>query len=136
MSLEEVLRIIEKSDTDRRNPERYFFTIFGTPAENGTWGYRDGRPSRGQNFTIVNGKVIGAPSFFGSNPAEVGKGRTRDCAYWPPKKTWAATLLNALDGEQKKVAIVDQTAYKDIITAASRKAALQGPAQRDCRRPR
>jgi hypothetical protein len=38
----------------------------------------------------------------------------------------ARDLLNALDGEQKKVAIVDKTAYKDIITAASRKAALQG----------
>ena len=31
-----------------------------------------------------------------------------------------------LDEQQQKVAIVDPTAYKDILTAASRKAALQG----------
>ena len=69
--LEEVLRLIEKSDTERRNPEKYYFTIFGTPAENGTWGYRIEGHHVAQNFTIVNGKVIGGPSFFGSNPAEL-----------------------------------------------------------------
>jgi len=35
-------------------------------------------------------------------------------------------LIHLLDEQQQKVAIVDPTAYKDILTAASRKAALQG----------
>jgi hypothetical protein len=36
--------------------------------------------------------------------------------------------LHALDEQQQKVAIVDPNAYADILTAASRKAALQGQA--------
>src|SRR5689334_1177388 len=74
MSLEEVLRLIENSSTDYRNPEKYFFTVFGTPDEKGTWGYRIEGHHVAQNFTIVNGKAIGGPSFFGSNPAEVRQG--------------------------------------------------------------
>lgn len=35
-------------------------------------------------------------------------------------------LIHTLDEQQQKVAIVDPTAYKDILTAAGRKAALQG----------
>src|SRR5258707_14268988 len=40
MSLEDILRILEKDNGVRRNPEGYFFSIFGEPAEKGTWGYR------------------------------------------------------------------------------------------------
>ena len=35
-------------------------------------------------------------------------------------------VLESLDPEQRKIAVVDQAAYKDILTAASRKAALNG----------
>src|SRR5215831_4910102 len=62
MSLEEVLRLIEKADTERRNPEKYFFTVFGSPSETGTWGYRVEGHHMAQNYTVVSGKVIGGPS--------------------------------------------------------------------------
>jgi hypothetical protein len=35
-------------------------------------------------------------------------------------------LLNALDANQKKTAVVDQTAYKEMLTSNNRKAALEG----------
>jgi len=38
----------------------------------------------------------------------------------------ARDLLESLTADQKKVAIVSPEAYKDILTAASRKAALEG----------
>ena len=37
MSLEDVLRIMEKDSGERRNPEKYYFSIFGTPSDTGTW---------------------------------------------------------------------------------------------------
>jgi hypothetical protein len=40
MSLEDVLRVMENDSGVRRNPEKYHFTIFGAPADAGTWGYR------------------------------------------------------------------------------------------------
>ena len=37
MSLEEVLRIIENDSGEVRNPELYYFSVFGTPSDTGTW---------------------------------------------------------------------------------------------------
>jgi hypothetical protein len=126
MSLEEVLRLIENSDTERRNPEKYYFTVFGTPSENGTWGYRVEGHHVSQNFTIVNGKVIGGPSFFGSNPAEVKQGPHKGLRILAAEEDLGRAVLNSLDDSQKKVAVVSTTALKDIITMADRKAALKG----------
>src|SRR5208337_4761760 len=74
MSLDEVLRVLENGTGPVRDPELYFFTIFGEPSENGVWGYRVEGHHISQNYTVVNGKVAGSPSFFGANPAEVKTG--------------------------------------------------------------
>jgi len=74
MSLEDVLRIIESDNGERRNPEKYYFSVFGIPSDSGTWGYRVEGHHLSQNFTVVNGKVIDGPSFYGANPAEVRQG--------------------------------------------------------------
>src|SRR5438270_3411215 len=74
MSLEAILRELEKGAMVR-NPEWYFFTIFGTPAKSGKWGWRVEGHHLSLNFTIDNGKVIAAtPAFFGANPATVKQG--------------------------------------------------------------
>ena len=53
-----------------RDPERYFFSVFGTPSVRDTWGWRVEGHHISLNFTIVNGTLVsGAPAFFGSNPA-------------------------------------------------------------------
>src|SRR5271166_2761903 len=74
MSLEDVLRIMENDSGEHRNPEKYYFSVFGTPSDSGTWGYRVEGHHLSQNYTVVNGKVIDGPSFFGANPAEVRQG--------------------------------------------------------------
>ncbi len=126
MSLEEVLRVMEKDDGERRNPEGYFFSIFGEPSETGTWGYRVEGHHVSLNFTLVKGKVIGAPTFFGSNPAEVREGPRKGLRVLGREEDLGRAVITSLDPGQKKIAIVDQEAYKDIITMASRKAALDG----------
>jgi hypothetical protein len=126
MSLEDILRISEKDDGRRRNPEGYFFSIFGTPSDKGTWGYRVEGHHLSQNFTIVNGKVADAPSFFGTNPALVKQGPRTGLRVLAREEDLARDLLMALDEKQRETAVVDKTAYKDILTAADRKAALKG----------
>jgi hypothetical protein len=126
MSLEDVLKIIENDSGERRNPEKYYFSVFGTPSDSGTWGYRVEGHHLSQNYTVVNGKVIDGPSFFGSNPAEVQLGLRKGLRTLAGEDDLGIELIHALDEHQQKVAIVDPTAYKDILTAASRKAALQG----------
>ena len=126
MSLEDVLRIMENDSGEHRNPEKYYFSVFGTPSDSGAWGYRVEGHHLSQNYTVVNGKVIDGPSFFGANPAEVRQGPRKGLRTLPGEDDLGAELIHSLDDQQQKVAIVDPTAYKDILTAASRKAALQG----------
>jgi len=126
MSLEDVLRILEKDSGEIRNPEKYYFSIFGVPSENGTWGYRVEGHHFSQNYTVVNGSVVDAPSFFGANPAEVRQGPRKGLRTLAAEDDLGFELIRNLDEQQRKVAIVDSAAYADILTAASRKAALRG----------
>ncbi len=126
MSLEDVLRILENDSGERRNPDGYFFSVFGEPAEKGTWGYRIEGHHLSQNFTIKDGRVVGNPSFFGANPAEVRQGPRRGLRALAGEEDLGRTLVQSLSPEQKKVAIVDPTAYKDILTTNERQAALKG----------
>lgn len=126
MSLEDVLKQIEHDDGVRRNPDGYFFTIFGEPSANGVWGYRVEGHHVSQNYTVVAGKVIDSPSFFGSNPADVKDGPRKGIRVLEAEEELGRDLVKSLDADQKKVAIVEATAYKDILTMASRKAAIEG----------
>src|SRR5580704_14511422 len=126
MSLEEVLRIKENDSGENRNPEKYYFSVFGTPSDSGTWGYRVEGHHFSQNYTVVKGKVVDGPSFFGANPAEVRQGPRKGLRTLTGEDDLGMELIHLLDEQQQKVAIVDPTAYKEILTAASRKAALQG----------
>ena len=126
MSLEEVLRVMEGDAGEHRNPEKYYFSIFGTPSDSSTWGYRVEGHHVSQNYTVVNGKVLGGPSFFGANPAEVRQGPRKGLRVLAAEDDLGFDLIQALDEPLQKVAIVDADAYPEILTAASRKAALKG----------
>jgi len=126
MSLDDVLRVMENDDGNRRNPEKYYFTVFGEPSDTGTWGFRVEGHHLSQNFTVVNGKVADTPSFFGANPAEVREGPRKGLRTLAAEEDLGRDLMESFTPEEKKVAIVAPDAYKDILTEASRKAALEG----------
>jgi hypothetical protein len=127
MSLDQVLLMLEAgAGPNRRDPDNYYVTIFGTPTAKGTWGYRVEGHHLSQNFTIVDGRVSDSPSFFGSNPAEVRVGPRKGLRVLALEDDFGYDMVEALDSSQKQTAIVDPTALKDIITMASRKAALGG----------
>jgi hypothetical protein len=127
MSLDQVLLILENgAGPNRRDPDNYYITIFGTPAAKGTWGYRIEGHHISQNYTIADGKVLDAPSFFGTNPAEVRTGPRKGLRVLAAEDDNGYEMIEALDPSQKSTAIVDKTAYKDIITSNARKAALNG----------
>jgi hypothetical protein len=128
MSLEEVLRVMENDAGEHRNPEKYYFSIFGTPSDSAPWGYRVEGHHVSQNYTVVSGNVIGGPSFFGCNPAEVREGPRKGLRALAAEDDLGLELIHSLDEPQQKIAIVDTNAYPDILTGASRKAALHGQA--------
>jgi uncharacterized protein DUF3500 len=126
MSLEDVLAAAEHGTGPARDAEAYFFSIFGEPSATGVWGYRVEGHHVSQNFTIVDGKVIGAPSFFGSNPAEVLQGPRKGLRVLGREQDLARELMHSLTPAQRKSAIINAVAFEDILTEHTRQAALNG----------
>jgi len=105
MALEGILRDQEKKGAMVRNPQWYFFTVFGTPSKMGKWGWRVEGHHLSLNFTMDGTDVLAAtPAFFGANPAEVKSGAKKGLRILAPSEDLARDLFNALDPEQKKLA--------------------------------
>jgi hypothetical protein len=129
MDLETILGDLERADRERsgrggngleRDPEKYFFSIFGTPSARDTWGWRVEGHHVSLHFTIVNGTLVaGAPSFFGSNPAEVREGPKKGLRILGAEEDAARALLQSLDAAQRAKAIVATEAPRDILTTAN-----------------
>jgi hypothetical protein len=102
-----------------RDPERYFFSIFGVPSTRDTWAWRVEGHHISLHFTIVNGTLVaGAPTFFGSNPAEVRSGSKKGLRILGAEEDAARALLYSLNAAQRTKALIDGIAPNDIVTAA------------------
>lgn len=125
MSLDQILKEIEPGPpkTPYRDPENYSFTLFGTPGPTATWGWRVEGHHFSTNFTIVDGKtVVGGPVFYGTNPAEVRTGPRKGLRILAAEEDMGIELVQSLSDEQKKKAIIDAKAPKEIITSNQRHA--------------
>lgn len=102
-----------------RDPELYFFSVFGTPSTRNTWGWRFEGHHMSLHFTVVNGTLIaGSPSFFGANPAEVRDGPKKRTRVLAQQEDMARLLIQSLDASQRGQAIISTTAPNDIVTLA------------------
>lgn len=126
MSLDDVLRIQEKDTTGRRNSDKYFVSVFGTPSEKGTWGFRFEGHHISLHFSFVDGKAAISPTFFGSNPAEVREGPRKGLRALAREEDLGRDLVTSLNADQMKAALVSEKAPDDILTSADRVAALKG----------
>jgi len=96
------------------------------PSAAGTWGYRVEGHHLSQNYAVVNGRVAGSPSFFGANPAEVKEGPRKGLRTLAAEEDLGREVIQSLDPEQRKIAVVSPDAYKEILTLSDRQAALKG----------
>jgi Protein of unknown function (DUF3500) len=126
MSLEEVLAVTEGNRPPRRDPDGYFFSVFGEPSENGVWSYRVEGHHLSFHFAVVDGKLSGSPTFLGANPAKVLEGRRKGLRTLLREEDLARELIQALTPEQRKSAVLSPEAPNDIVTEHSRQAALVG----------
>ena len=123
MSLEEILLHIEQGKGPKRDPEMYFFSIFGTPGPTGTWGWRFEGHHLTLNFTVVNGRgIAGTPAFLGSNPGEVREGPRKGLRILADVEDAGFKLIGMLDEAQRKTAVVDAKAPDEIYSGALPKA--------------
>jgi hypothetical protein len=102
MSLEALLAGFEKGKGPVRDPEWYFFSIFGTPSKAGKWGWRAEGHHLSLNFTLDGGQVVSAtPALFGANPADVKNGPKKGLRTLPEAEDRARELFASLDKEQR-----------------------------------
>jgi Protein of unknown function (DUF3500) len=128
ISLEPVLRDMEKDTRGRRDAAGYFFTIFGEPSTSNTWGWRFEGHHLALNYTVVKGQVVASsPTFFGSNPAEIKEGTRKGFRALAAEEDAARALLASLDAKQKPLALISPEAPKDIISFNKLKAEALDP---------
>ena len=133
MALEYLLFVIEEGKgANKRDAENYFVSIFGQPDAKGTWGFRWEGHHCSQNFTVVNGELVGStPSFLGTNPGQVQKTTKHVGAENPglvgfelldKEDSLGRQLAASLTAEQRKVAFLPGKVPTDIITGNKQKA--------------
>ncbi|MEX2142649.1 MAG: DUF3500 domain-containing protein [Pirellulales bacterium] len=129
MELEKILHELEKARDggNIRDPERYYFTVFGKPASEGKWGLSVEGHHLSLNFAVEDGRVLSTtPTFFGANPAEVkqaaGGGPKPGMRVLAKEEDLAFKLLAALDEKQRGIAVVAEKAPRDIRAAAEAQA--------------
>lgn len=125
MHLENLLHEFEAGKGQNiRDPERYYFTIFGAPAASGRWGLSVEGHHLSLNFVVENGEVISStPQVFCTNPATVKnenatgvKVGTRILA---DEEQLAFDLVQSLSAEQKKTALFADTAPAEVRAPGS-----------------
>src|SRR5262245_7533050 len=98
MSLETVLgeleRIGGRGGTERRDPELYWFAVFGEPGLPAPWSWRVGGHHVAVHVTADGDRVVGTtPSFLGANPAVVPGGPRAGERPLPGEEGLARSLL-------------------------------------------
>jgi hypothetical protein len=100
-----------------RDPNAYFFTVFGTPAADGTWGWRFEGHHLAMNYTLANGNVSISPLFLGAWPTEVEAGRPRaGLRTLKDEEDIPRQLLQALNAQQRRTALVSDRTFGDVTT--------------------
>lgn len=117
---EGVLAILE-NNPEKRDVEKYFFAIFGTPGAESGWGFRFEGHHLSINLTFVGDKGFSVtPSFFGTNPAEVREGPKKGLRPLASEEDMARDLANKLIAADKPGVVFSKEAIKEILTGEKR----------------
>jgi len=125
MELETVLKAIESAGGRggmNRDPELYYFTVFGSPSAKAPWGWRVNGHHLAVYFMVGGSTIASSPAFFGTNPAEVREGPKQGLRIQAAEQDAGRALVNALEESQRTSAIIEGVAPNDIVTTTSAKA--------------
>ncbi|HSL76940.1 MAG TPA: DUF3500 domain-containing protein [Candidatus Limnocylindrales bacterium] len=127
VALETILGSLEReqgrSDWRRRDPELYWFAVFGDPSTGAPWMWRVGGHHVAISLTVADGEIVGSsPSFLGANPAVVPSGPRAGERTLTGEEAFARALLAALSVDERSVAITDAVAPPEILTSNAARA--------------
>ena len=130
IALEAVLGELEqaggRSGWLRRDPELYWFAVFGAPGSPTPWSWRIGGHHIAIHVTVTDDRVIGTtPSFLGANPAIIPSGPRAGERTLPGEEELARALVSELTPKERGAAVVDSIAPADILTGTGRLADMR-----------
>jgi hypothetical protein len=130
MSLETVLGELERGAGRqgwmRRDPDRYWFSIFGSPGQAAPWSLRIEGHHVSIHLAVAGDRVIGVtPSFLGANPALVPSGPLAGTRLLRGEEELARALLSELTSSERRAAVAGDVAPADILTGTDRLAVLR-----------
>ncbi len=132
MSLEGILRELEKDrpgNEERRDPEKYWLSVFGTPATTEPWGWRFEGHHLSLNFSSVAGLTVATtPLFLGANPAEIRTGPHAGQRVLAAEEDLARALMLSLVEPNQKVALLAADAPDEVFTVPGKSIDLGEPA--------
>lgn len=131
MGLDSILKQLEHRNPDDhfRDPEKYYFAIFGIPAKETIWGWRVEGHHVSYNFSVNKNRLVsGTPGFLGANPAIVLEGPKKGEQVLKDETEMGFAFLHSLSKEQLQKTIISKEAPGDIITYINRKALIDHPA--------
>lgn len=128
MDLEIFLKTVQDKKGQKeplRDPERYYYTIFGKPEAGKKWALSIEGHHLSLNFVVEGDKLVSAtPLALCTNPAEVMSNWTeapkspKGTRILAAEETVAFELVNSLSDEQKKKAIIADKAPAELREAA------------------
>ena len=101
----------------RRDPERYYLTLFGGPGGPHPRGWRFEGHHLSVNVTELgpHGQIV-APLFMGANPARVPSGPREGFRLLAAEEDLAFELLRMLDDRQRARATIAAQTFGDVVT--------------------
>src|SRR6266478_2249640 len=117
--------LLESSLSD---PDLYYVSIFGTPADKSEWGWRMEGHHLSLNFTLRNSHVVSTtPLFFGASPATVAEGPQKGTRVLAAEEEMGRALLKTFTGTSRQKVLINVSAPADIVTGASRRVQPEPP---------
>ncbi|MFX0556115.1 DUF3500 domain-containing protein [Maribacter sp. CXY002] len=116
IALENVLAA-SSGDPVYRDPERYYVSIYGNPAQEDVWMWTFTGHHVALHFTTVADDVSYTPRFFGSNPGRIMEGERKGFSPLVNEEDMGLQLINMLSSDQQKIAIINEKAYNDVVSA-------------------
>ena len=108
-----------------RDPELYYWTVFGDPGRHDPWGWRVEGHHLSVHYSVWGDQVISVtPFFLGANPAEVRKGAKEGLRILGRREDLAIELMGSLDAGQRGKAVIHDKAPWDILGYNSSKQAI------------
>ena len=106
MHLNETLGELTNNNFVEFGEGKYWLTMMGTPSASEPWGWQLDGHHLIINFFVQGDQIVMTPAFWGSEPAVATGGKYAGTRIMDDEQTKGLALINALDAQQQKAAIL------------------------------